>query len=57
MMTRAAGSSARNWRVAGMPPKPGIFKSIKITSGASWRANATARAPSAAWPTTSIPSA
>ena len=42
--------------VACSPSRPGIRMSISTTSGVSSRTSRTAAAPSAAWPTTSMPS-
>src|SRR5438128_560211 len=48
-----AGSSARMARIASIPPMPGIFRSIRMRSGCSHSAAATASAPCEASPTTS----
>ena len=52
--TRAVGNTSRIFFVASIPSRPGIPTSIRITSGESSTAFATASSPLAASPTTSI---
>src|SRR3954469_23724109 len=54
--TWAFGASVEMRRVAPTPSRFGIARSMRITSGCSWTAAATPCSPSAALPTTSMPS-